>query len=87
MIPFLVTTGIAFVGYLILTAGSGTIGLWSPTELIMGIILAVVTGVLTRNFLCRSRDYRLLSPGRLLRLLVYVPGPFFIELTKANLDV
>jgi multicomponent Na+:H+ antiporter subunit E len=23
----------------------------------------------------------------LLRLLVYVPGPFFVELTKANLDV
>lgn len=87
MIPFLITAGIAFVGYLILTAGSGNIGLWSTTELIMGVILAVVTGALTRNFLCRSRDYRILHPGRLLRLLVYVPGPFFVELTKANLDV
>lgn len=87
MIPFLITAGIAFVGYLILTAGSGNIGLWSPTELMMGVILAVVTGALTRNFLCRSRDYRILHPGRLLRLLVYVPGPFFVELTKANLDV
>lgn len=87
MIPFLITTGIAFIGYLILTAGSGSVGLWSVTELIMGVILAVVTGALTRNFLCRSRNYRLLSPGRLVRLLVYVPGPFFVELTKANLDV
>lgn len=87
MIPFLITTVLAFLGYLILTAGTGNIGLWSVTELIMGGILAVVTGALTRNFLCRSRDYRMLNPARFLRLLVYVPVPFFIELTRANLDV
>jgi multicomponent Na+:H+ antiporter subunit E len=87
VIPFLVTAGIAFIIYLILTAGSGNIGLWSVTELVMGVILAAATGAVARNFLCRSRDYRLLNPRRLLRLLVYVPGPFFVELTKANLDV
>ncbi|MDD1707942.1 MAG: Na+/H+ antiporter subunit E, partial [Methanoregulaceae archaeon] len=78
---------VAFVSYLILTAGSGSIGLWSATELVMGLLLAIATGLVTRNFLCRSKDYRVLSPGRLLRLLVYVPFPFFVELTKANLDV
>jgi len=87
MIPFLITSIVAFVAYLILTAGSGSIGLWSASELAMGVILSVVTGIVTRNFLCRSRDYRVLHPGRLLRLLVYVPGPFFVELTKANFDV
>jgi len=87
VIAFLVTAGAAFVMYLILTAGSGTIGFWSYSELIMGVLLACLTGLLTRNFLCRSKSYRLLSPLRLLLLLVYVPVPFFIELTKANLDV
>jgi multicomponent Na+:H+ antiporter subunit E len=77
----------AFLMYLILTAGSGTIGLWSSSELVMGVLLAGLTGLITRNFLCRSKSYRLLSPLRLVLLLVYVPVPFFIELTKANLDV
>jgi len=87
VIPFLVTAGMAFLLYLILTAGSGSIGFWSLSELVMGAVLAMITGLVTRKFLCRSESYRLLSPIRLLLLLVYVPVPFFIELTKANLDV
>ena len=87
MIAFLVTAGAAFLMYLILTAGSGSIGFWSLTELVMGVPLALLTGLVTRNFLCRSKSYRLLDPRRFLRLLVYVPGPWFIELIKANLDV
>jgi multicomponent Na+:H+ antiporter subunit E len=87
VIAFLVTAGMAFLLYLVLTAGSGSIGLWSLSELVMGALLALLTGLVTRKFLCRSESYRLLSPLRLLLLLIYVPGPFFIELTKANLDV
>ncbi|MDD1700165.1 MAG: Na+/H+ antiporter subunit E [Methanoregula sp.] len=87
MIAFLVTAGMAFLLYLVLTAGSGSIGVWSYSELVMGALLALITGLIARKFLCRSDSYRLLSPGRLLLLLVYVPVPFFIELTKANLDV
>jgi multicomponent Na+:H+ antiporter subunit E len=87
VIAFLITAGAVFLMYLILTAGSGTIGFWSLSELVMGVLLAILTGLIARNFLCRSKSYRLLSPLRLLLLLVYVPGPFFIELTKANLDV
>lgn len=87
MIPFLVTAGVTFLLYLVLTAGSGSIGLWSYSELVMGALLALLTGFIARKFLCRSESYRLLSPLRLLLLLVYVPVPFFIELTKANLDV
>lgn len=87
MIAFLVTAGVAFLIYLILTAGSGTIGFWSSSELVMGVLLACLTGLITRNFLCRSKSYRLLDPRRFLRLLVYVPGPWFLELIKANLDV
>ena len=87
MIAFLVTAGAAFLMYLILTAGSGSIGFWSLSELVMGLLLALLTGLITRNFLCRSKSFRLLDPRRFLRLLVYVPGPWFIELIKANLDV
>lgn len=87
MIAFLVTAGVAFLIYLILTAGSGTIGFWSVSELVMGALLALLTGLVTRKFLCRSESFRLLSPIRLLLLLIYIPVPFFIELTKANLDV
>jgi multicomponent Na+:H+ antiporter subunit E len=87
VIPFLVTAGVTFLLYLVLTAGSGSIGLWSYSELVMGALLALLTGFIARKFLCRSESYRLLSPLRLLLLLVYVPVPFFIELTKANLDV
>ncbi|MCK9590611.1 MAG: Na+/H+ antiporter subunit E [Methanoregula sp.] len=87
MIAFLVTAGMAFLLYLVLTAGSGNVGVWSYSELVMGALLALLTGLVTRKFLCRSESYRLLSPVRLLLLLVYMPVPFFIELTKANLDV
>ena len=87
MIAFLVTAGAAFLMYLILTAGSGSIGFWSLSELVMGLLLALLTGLVTRNFLCRSKSFRLLDPRRFLSLLVYVPGPWFIELIKANLDV
>ena len=87
MIAFLVTAGTAFLMYLILTAGSGSIGFWSLSELVMGVLLAILTGLVARNFLCRSMSFRLLDPRRFLRLLVYVPGPWFLELIKANLDV
>jgi len=87
VIAFLVTAGMAFLLYLVLTAGSGSIGVWSFSELVMGVLLAILTGLIARNFLCRSKSYRLIDPRRLLLLLVYVPGPFFVELTKANLDV
>jgi multicomponent Na+:H+ antiporter subunit E len=87
VIAFLVTAGVVFLMYLILTAGSGSIGFWSFSELVMGALLALLTGLIARRFLCRSESYRLLDPRRFLLLLVYVPGPFFVELTKANLDV
>ena len=87
MIPFLITTGSVLVFYLILTAGSGTIGLWSLSELVAGVCASVVTGLLTKSFLCHKGDYRMLNPVRLVLAVCYVIGPFFLEMTKANLDV
>jgi Multisubunit Na+/H+ antiporter, MnhE subunit len=87
MIPFVITSLFGFLVYLVFTAGSGNIGLWSPSELIAGAALGILTGIVTRNFLCRSRSYRMINPVRLILLGIYVMVPFFIEMTKANLDV
>ena len=53
----------------------------------MGIFLSVIVGIISRNYLCRSRNYRMLNPLRWLKFLVYGFGPFFIAMAKANLDV
>ncbi|MGB4235741.1 MAG: Na+/H+ antiporter subunit E [Methanoregulaceae archaeon] len=87
MIAFLVTFLLAFFIYLLLTAGSGSIGFWSASELIAGAGLGIVVAGITRKFLCRSENYRMVHPLRLLLIPVYILGPFLIEVTMANIDV
>ncbi|MDD1678348.1 MAG: Na+/H+ antiporter subunit E [Methanomicrobiales archaeon] len=87
MIPFIITALFGFFIYLVFTAGSGNIGLWSSSELIAGGALGILTGIVTRNFLCRKRNYRMVNPFRLAVLACYIVIPFFVEMTKANLDV
>ncbi|OYT26798.1 MAG: cation:proton antiporter [Candidatus Altiarchaeales archaeon ex4484_96] len=76
--------------YLALTAGSGSILLWSLPELIAAIIFAAVTALLVYrvfNSLKIKTTPAFLNPIRWILLLAYALGPFFIALTKANLDV
>jgi multicomponent Na+:H+ antiporter subunit E len=87
LIPFLLTAVFAFILYLLLTAGSGNLGVWSPSELIAGVALSLLVAVIGRNFLCKNRNYRLANPFRWAVLAVYAVVPFFIEMAKANLDV
>lgn len=87
MRSFLVTALLAFLFYLLLVAGSGSILFWSIEEIIAGIIIAVGTGIIARKVLCRSESLRMADPVRLILLALYIIGPFFVELTKANLDV
>jgi len=84
---FLLTALSAFAVWLLLTAGTGTIFLWSTPELLAGGFLALLTGAMARSFFCRKGDYRMANPLRWIVLAVYLIGPFFFELTKANLDV
>ena len=82
---FLITAVVAYVAYLILTIGSGTVFLWSTAELIIGAVFAVVVGaVLGNRFL--GKDLRMLNPRRWFIFLVYL-FPFFYAMAKANIDV
>lgn len=87
MIPFVVTFILALFLYLLLTAGSGNVGVWSFSELIAGIALSLLTAAVGGSFLCRSQNYRMANPLRLILIPIYILGPFLLEVTKANLDV
>lgn len=87
MISFIVTAVFAFLVYLLLSAGSGNLGMWSPAELGAGVVISLVVAAISRGFFCKNRDYRMLNPIRWLVLIFYGLVPFFIEMAIANIDV
>jgi len=93
MLAFIVTSAVAFMLYLLLTIGSGTVGAWSIEELISGLALSLVAGLVASRVAVRSKEagkkspYRMLNPVRLVLFLVYLVGPFLLALIKANVDV
>ncbi|MCE5298417.1 MAG: Na+/H+ antiporter subunit E [Methanoregulaceae archaeon] len=87
VIAFFLTFFLSLFVYLILTAGSGNVGFWSVSELTAGVALSLMTAAIARKFLCRAGNYRMANPLRFLLIPVYVIGPFFLEVIKANLDV
>jgi multicomponent Na+:H+ antiporter subunit E len=82
---FIVTAVVAYVVYLLLTIGSGTVFLWSSEELVIGALFAVLAGALLRKRFI-GRDLRMLNPRRWFTFLVYL-FPFFFAMAKANVDV
>jgi multicomponent Na+:H+ antiporter subunit E len=82
---FLITAVVAYVGYLILTLGSGTASLWSTAELSIGGVFAVAVGALLGNRFI-GKDLRMLNPVRWFTFLAYL-GPFLFAMAKANVDV
>lgn len=88
MKAFVITTLLCFILYLLLTTGSGTdvLGLWSYIELVFGLLLSAIVGFIARTVFVK-KNYRMLNPLRWVYFLGYLIGPFFIALTKANLDV
>ncbi len=87
-VSFVAVSVVGFLMYLALTTGSGTelAGLWSGAEVALGIIVALTVAAVTFRFYFQ-RSLRMLHPLRWLVFLGYLVGPFFIALTKANLDV
>ncbi len=88
MIDFIVTFLLSMVTYLFLTAGNGEIAeLWSIFEVTAGIILSIIVAFIAKKVLFKKRSYRMLNPLRWVIFLVYLIGPFFWGMAKANIDV
>ena len=82
---FLVTALVAYLLYLLLTIGSGTLLLWNAAELIIGAIFALIVAALVKNRYLK-KSLRMLNPVRWLIWLVYL-FPFFFAMAQANVDV
>ena len=80
----------SFLLYLFLTIGSGKIVSWSLEEIIAGILFAIFVAFLAKKLFSIVRvkvSFKFLNPVRWLLFFIYVIGPFFFSMTKANLDV
>lgn len=88
MLAPIIAAIIALITYLTLTAGSGEVGLWSPIELAVGIVLSALTGyAYARTALKGDGTKPTAGAGRIVRALVYPVYPFFFSMCRANLDV
>ncbi len=88
MLSFIVTTIICLITYLFLTTGSGKdiVGLWSYEELLFGTSLSLIVGYVSRTLFVK-KSFRMANPVRWIIFFVYLIGPFFYEMAKANFDV
>ena len=77
----------SFIFYLLLTAGSGNVLLWSSSEIIVGFIFSLAVGVLSRKLVSWRFSDKAINPLRWLAFGFYLVGPFFYHMAKANLDV
>ncbi len=75
----------SFLMYLALTAGRGSIVLWSPIEIGVGIVIAILIGLISSS-LPRHPSMKALNPIRWLKFGVYLIL-FFIQMAKSNIDV
>lgn len=80
-------TILSYLLYLVLTMGSGDIGLWSSAELIVGIPVALIAGLAGGKVFGEYIPGSLLNPVKWGMFLYYVFVPFFIAMAKANIDV
>lgn len=87
MLAFVITIIVCFITYLFLTTGSGNLlGLWSIEEIIFGLIFSLIAGVISHTIFIK-KDLRMANPVRWILFLVYLIGPFFYAMAKANVDV
>lgn len=78
----------SFVGYLTLTINpSNDFLLWQTGEVILGVLIAIVTAIICSRLLEKINGFEaFFQPKKLLTFLAFM-GPFFISISKANLDV
>ncbi len=76
--------------YLGLTVGSGNILFWSKDEIILGIILSIISGLIISkifSWLKINLSLKFLNPVRWFLFLIYIIFPLFFSIIKANLEV
>lgn len=83
---FLTTAVLSFLLYASLTTATGTVAIWNGIELALGVVFALLVATVTRN-LAGNNWPAMLNPRRWLLFVVYLIGPFFWAMTKANFDV
>ena len=86
MARFLTTAFLCFVLYLALTTGTGDVGIWNRGELLTGLVLSLLVASLVGRFLPRGWA-KVLEPRRWGLMLIYLVGPFFWAMARANVDV
>ena len=72
--------------YLLLTAGSGDILLWSLPEIILSIICGLLVYIIVSAVVPKMDRVSFLNPARWFKFLAYL-GPFFVAMAKANIHV
>jgi multicomponent Na+:H+ antiporter subunit E len=88
MIGFIGSFVLSFIAYLFLAANQGEIlGLWSQNEIIFAIIISMIVAAISGKVLFQKKHYTLLNPFKWAIFLVYLIGPFFYAMAKANIDV
>jgi multicomponent Na+:H+ antiporter subunit E len=88
MVSFIVTGLFSGVVYLLLTAGSGShLRFWSTQELLVAVLVALAVGLVSHTYFASARRRVASNPLRWMLAFVYVIGPFFLEMAKANWDV
>jgi len=88
MIGFIASFILSFLAYLFLTLNQGEIlGIWSRYEIIAAVIVSLIVAVMSTKVLFRKKHYRLLNPFKWVLFLIYLIGPFFYAMAKANIDV
>lgn len=87
MIEFTGLAAVVFAFYLVLTMWTGSFGLWSLEELIIGAVLALIVALIARSVFVEAAGLTLFNPLKWLLFLIYLVGPFFYAMAKANLDV
>lgn len=85
MLKFIATMVAALSFYLLLAIGTGNIFTISKEQIIMGIAISFIVGVIGKNYLIGSNT-RMLNPIRWFSFIAYII-PFLIDLIKANIDV
>ncbi len=86
MARFFTTTLLCFLLYLALTTSTGDVAIWNGGELVTGLILSMLVAAFVGPALPRGWA-KVLAPRRWGTLFIYLIGPFFFAMAKANVDV